>query len=501
MASIEIAKLSALLPGMTAIKVEDTALVLVREQDEIRAFEGTCPHAKAPLEKSALCDGRIICPWHMGSFDARTGALLEPVAMRGLHRYPVAIEGDAVLVDLVPMSEPAPNAAPDDRHFVIAGAGAAAAMAAVTLRDLGFTGRLTMIGPDSAEPLDRTQLSKMAIASAEFDRSTLPLLDAAETRRLGMDRLDAAVTAVDPASRTVTLSTGATVRYNAALLATGALAKSPEFPGPGAARVRTLRNLGDVDAILASVTPGASAVVVGTSFIAMEAASALADREMAVTVIGRDAVPFARLLGDRVGAAIRALHESKGVTFRLGAKVERIEDGAVTLASNESLPADLVLAGLGVAPSLDYALELDRAKDGGLVTDASLRVTEGLWAAGDIASPDGWPRIEHWRVAQQHGRIAALGMLGQDARYEGVPFFWSAQGGKRLQMVGHASDWEEVAYDGDVEAFEFIAWYVKAGLVQAALLCARDRAAAILSHRMRESLTLEQARALVAAPQ
>ncbi len=483
---------------MTPIEVDDLPIILVRDRDEVRAFEGTCPHAKAPLEKGALCDGRIICPWHMGSFDARTGALLEPVAMRGLRRYPVTIEGDAVLVDTTPVSDAGRVPPPDDRHFVIAGAGAAAAMAAVTLRDNGFIGRLTMIGPDPAEPLDRTQLSKMAIASAEFDRTTLPLLDMEETKRLAIERLDAAVTAIDPASRTLALSTGATVHYDAALLATGAVAKPAEFPGNGNARVLTLRNLGDVDAILATVRPGASAVVIGTSFIAMEAASALAEREMDVTVIGRDSVPFATLLGDRVGAAIRTLHEDKGVTFRLGAKVERVEERAVVLASGESLPADLVLAGLGVAPMLTYAGDLARAKDGGLTTDASLRVADGLWAAGDIVSPAGWPRIEHWRVAQQHGRIAALGMLGQAARYEGVPFFWSAQGGKRLQMVGHASGWEEVAYDGDVEAFEFIAWYLKAGRVQAALLCARDRAAAILSHAMREPLMLAQARALVA---
>jgi NADPH-dependent 2,4-dienoyl-CoA reductase/sulfur reductase-like enzyme/nitrite reductase/ring-hydroxylating ferredoxin subunit len=493
MTAIRAASLAELQTGMTAVELDGVKVLLVRAGDDVRAFEGTCPHAKAPLEQGALCDGRIICPWHMGTFDARTGALLEPVAMRGLRRYPVAIEGDDVLVDTAPPATADALREPDGRVFVLAGSGAAAAMAAATLRDEGFTGRIVMIGPDGAEPLDRTQLSKMAIASADFDRGTLPLVDAAE---LGLERLQATVTAIDPASRTITVSTGAAIHYDAALLATGGSPKPPEFPGDG--RVLTLRHLGDVDAILASVRPGRPAVVIGTSFIAMEAASALAEREMQVTVVGRDAVPFATLLGDRVGAALRTLHESKGVEFRMAAKVDRVERQAVVLASGESLPADLVVAGLGVSPVLDYAPALKRAGDGGLATDASLRVCDGVWAAGDIASPDGWPRIEHWRVAQQHGRIAALGMLGQAAAYEGVPFFWSAQAGKRLQMLGHASGWEEVAFDGDVEAFDFIAWYLKSGHVQAALICARDRAAAILSHAMRSDLTLAQARAVVA---
>ena len=493
MSAIRAASLADLKTGMTAVDLDGVKVLLVRDGDDVRAFEGTCPHAKAPLEQGALCEGRIICPWHMGTFDARTGALLEPVAMRGLQRYAVEIEGDDVLVDTAPPATTEAIGEPDARVFAIAGSGAAAAMAAATLRDGGFTGRIVMIGPDGAEPLDRTQLSKMAIASADFDRATLPLVDAADLR---LERLQASVTAIDPASRTITVSTGARVHYDAALLATGGSPKPAEFAGDG--RVLTLRHLGDVDAILASVRPGRPAVVIGTSFIAMEVASALAEREMQVTVVGRDAVPFATLLGDRVGAAIRALHESKGVEFRMGAKVDRVDQAALVLASGESLPADMVVAGLGVAPVLDYAPTLKRADDGGLATDPALRVCDGVWAAGDIASPEGWPRIEHWRVAQQHGRIAALGMLGQAAAYEGVPFFWSAQGGQRLQMLGHASGWEEVAFDGDVEAFDFIAWYLKSGHVQAALICARDLAAAILSHAMRADLTLAQARAAVA---
>ena len=496
MASMKAATLSTLATGMTAVELDGMKLLLVRDADGVRAFEGTCPHAKAPLDQGALCRGRIICPWHMGAFDAGTGALLEPVAMRALHRHAVQLDGDAVLVDTDPLPGPEPTRPTDGRVFVIAGTGAAGAMAAVTLRAGGFAGRIRMVGPDPAEPLDRTQLSKMALAAGDFDRGTLPLLDADTLANLSLERTYASVAAVEPASHTMTLTDGEVVRYDAALLATGAAPKPPQFAGRR--RPLTLRSLHDVDAILQHVQPGGTAVVVGTSFIGMEVASALADREMAVTVVGQEVLPFASLFGDRVGAAIRTLHEGKGVRFRLGAAVARIEEEAVLLESGERLPAKLVVAGLGVSPVLDYAAGLPRAEDGGLAADASLRVGPDVWAAGDIASPAGWPRIEHWRLAQQHGRIAALGMLGQQAAYEGVPFFWSAQGGKRLHSLGHAAGWDEVAHDGDVEAFDFTAWYVAAGHVVAALICGRDRAAAILSDAMRQPLTLAEARRAVA---
>jgi apoptosis-inducing factor 3 len=135
--------------------------------------------------------------------------------------------------------------------------------------------------------------------------------------------------------------------------------------------------------------------------------------------------------------------------------------------------------------------------DGGVTTTDGLQVTDGLWAAGDIASPAGWPRVEHWRLAQQHGRVAALAMLGRESRYEGVPFFWIAQHGKRLQYVGHGSGEDEIVYEGDVEGFDFIAWYSRKGLIAAALICGRDRSAALLSHLLRRNRTLAEIRSLI----
>ncbi|WP_158747474.1 FAD-dependent oxidoreductase [Acidisphaera sp. L21] len=502
MVEVSAIQLDALAQGLTGLEVGDTKLLFVREGNDVRAFQGTCPHAKAPLADGVLCEGRIICPWHAGAFDSKTGALLEPVPLTGLQRHAVRVIDGRVLVDIEPMHTDAlaPGDAlahaPDDRVFVLVGTGAASASAAALLRDDGFGGRVILVGPDAAEPLDRTQLSKMALAQDAFDRSTLPLLDDELQKKLKLERIVARVTAVDPGKRQLTLSTGETLAYDAAMLATGAQPLALSIEGGDLPHVRTLRSLSDVDGILAHVEPGASAVIIGTSFIGMEVASDLIDRKMNVTVIGRDEIPFAKQFGPRVGAALRTLHESKGVRFRLGTSVQRITLDAV-IVNDESLSAGLVVAGLGVAPVLDYVPSLQKADDGGLVTDTALRVADGLWAAGDIASPSGWPRIEHWRLAQQHGRVAAAAMLGRDACYEGVPFFWTAQHGKRLQYIGHGRGDGDIAYDGDVEAFDFVAWYLEGGKVTAALVCCRDRIAATLSHALRRTRTLAEARAMV----
>ncbi len=497
MAEFRAAELRALPQGLTGLEHGETKLLLVREGDEVRAFQGTCPHAKAPLAKGVLCDGRIICPWHAGSFDSGTGALLEPVPLTGLHRHPVRVVDGDVMVDTDPVADNPPARHTDPRVFVLVGTGAAAASAATTLRAEGFNGRIILVGPDVAEPLDRTQLSKMALAQEDFDRGTLPLLDTDTQERLKLERIIAGVTAVDPGRRRLTLSTGDGLDYDAALLATGTRPLPLSVAGGDLPHVRTLRSLGGVDAILRHVQPGAAAVVIGTSFIGMEVASDLIERKMQVTVVGQEELPFAKQFGPRIGAALRTLHEDKGVRFRLGAEVERITADAVLLKGGEALPASLVVAGVGVEPVLGYVPELEKAKDGGLATDDGLRVADGLWAAGDIASPAGWPRIEHWRLAQQHGRVAAKAMLGNGARYEGVPFFWTAQHGKRLQYVGHGNGENEIAYDGDVEAFDFVAWYLDAGTVTAALVCGRDQTAALLSHSLRQKRTLGEARALV----
>ena len=280
-----------------------------------------------------------------------------------------------------------------------------------------------------------------------------------------IERLHDRVTAIDPAARMLTLGNGDQLFYDAVLLAPGSVPRPLDVPGgdgtvDGAPQVRALRTRADAAAILADVTAGTRVVIAGGSFIGLEAASALRERDAAVTVVSPSETPFEPVLGAEIGAALRRLHESKGVTFHGGARIAAVEPGHVRLDTGERLAADLVLAGVGVRPATDFAAPRGLADDGGLEADAGLRVADGVYAAGDcVRFPFGPERIrvEHWRVAQQHARVAARNMLGGDARFEQPPFFWTYHHGKRIEVHGHPSRFDRVEIDGDLDGMAFVA--------------------------------------------
>ncbi len=488
--------------GKKTVQVGETEILLLEQQGSVVAVQAKCPHAGAPLEKGAVCNGRLVCPWHMATFALPSGELLEPPAMVALKTYAVDIEGAEIYVDpepLAPERRPASGSA-ELRTILLVGAGAAGTMAAVTLRQEGFAGRIVAVDPVNAEPVDRTQLSKQALAG----KMPLPEVGLNALAGLDVERVQASVEAVSASEGVARLSNGASVRFDRALIATGGTPKRLAIPG--AERAHTIRHVEDVRRILAAGEGKQRAAIIGTSFIGLEAASALTQKGLKVTVVGREALPFAKKFGAPVAEALKAFHQSKGTGFRLGVEILGItEQGVEVSAAGERglVPADLVILGVGVEPALGFAHDLPLAAEGGGVrTDASLRVHDKVWVAGDIASVDG-VRIEHWRLAEQHGRVAAMGMLGADggaatARYQGVPFFWSFHYGKRLGYLGHATEWDEIVTDGDVAGLEFMAFYTKAGDVKAVLSCGRDTQMAMLAERMRAGLTVDAARRALA---
>jgi NADPH-dependent 2,4-dienoyl-CoA reductase/sulfur reductase-like enzyme/nitrite reductase/ring-hydroxylating ferredoxin subunit len=472
------------------IEVEGSNILLIRDGDIVHAIGATCPHAGAPLSEGVLYRGQIICPWHKATFCIRTGALQEPPAVDDLPCYEVLIRGPRVLVTL-PAEQPAPpTPPPDQRLFAIVGAGAAGALAAQTLRQTGFGGRIVMLDRENRVPYDRTLLSKYHL-SGEPGAEKTPLQSQSFYRQQHIERRTADVTSLDAASKTIRCADGSTLRYDTALLATGAAPILPELPGVHLANVFLLRSKADADAILARAERSERAVILGASFIGMEVAASLRERGLQVTVVGKEEVPFEKQLGVRVGKAFVGLHQKRGVAFRLGQEIQALGgDGAVqtvTLSNGERLTADLVVIGFGVKPVTNYLAGVPLNKDGSVTVDANLRAAEGLYAAGDIARfplhGDGVPiRVEHWRVAQQHGRIAALNMAGRATRYDAVPVFWTIQYLKRLDYIGHATEWDDVIIHGDLEKPEFLAYYVKDGLVCAAAGLDRDRETAALIH-------------------
>ena len=471
---------------MRTVEVAGREVLLARIDGRYHAVDATCPHAGGPLGEGALCDGVVVCPWHKAAFRVSSGECTEPPAVDDLTRFPVRVADGRILITA---SEEAarvvPRAAPaDTRCMAIVGAGAAGALAAQTLRKAGFSGRVVLIGQEERLPYDRTILSKYALSGKKGGEKT-PLQDDAFYTRQRIERLKRNVVSLDPASRTIMFADGDALVYDSALLATGGVPRPFSVPGHDLEGVHLLRTPADADAIVFSAKHAVHVVVVGAGFIGLEVAASLRERGLEVAVVAPQSAPLERRLGAKVGNVFRRVHEREGVVFHLGQEVAAVEGDhgrveRVRLKSGLVLPADVVVAGFGIAPATSLLQGGHRREDGGLDVDAQLRVCDGLFAAGDIAAfpvyGDGERiRVEHWRVAEQHGRIAALNMIGQAARYDAVPVFWTISFLKRLDYIGHAAKWDEVVIDGDLETPEFLGFYVEHGCVKALAGWGRDQ--------------------------
>ncbi|WP_281664424.1 FAD-dependent oxidoreductase [Paraburkholderia fungorum] len=506
------------------LELDGESILLVRDGDTVHAYGANCPHAGGPLEQGALCEGRIVCPWHKGSFDVATGKVLEPPALMALDRYPVALDGDDVLVspDKLPgaattaavdsSASTAPNgstasaqAAGNAPAFVIIGAGAAGAAACATLRECGFAGHITMIGREAHVPYDRTSLSKFVPSGEMACADVPPLLPPDWFEHERIERLQAEIVGLDVPKRRIRLADGRELAYDTALLASGSVPTVAPLPGRELRGVQVLRTLDDALALVEAVSDAAQVVIVGSSFIGLETASALRQRGTPVSVVSPEAVPFTRQFGERVGAMFQRLHEDHGVVFHLKQQVSAFEGDEtvreVVLENGTRIAADAVLIGTGVSPATGFIEGLPLGKDGGVIVNAGMQAAPGLYAAGDVAvfplHENQEPlRIEHWRVAQQHARIAAQNMCGARNRYTGAPYFWTYHYGKNFEYLGHATQWDELVVDGELDEQDFMALYVLDGIVAAVLACGREAATARLIGKMHVGLSVAQVREL-----
>ncbi|WP_460094395.1 FAD-dependent oxidoreductase [Pseudomonas sp. S2_B03] len=488
------------------VEIGDCKIVLLRANGELRAFQGLCPHAGAPLAEGALCHGRLICPWHKAAYRAEDGGLCEPPSLDSLKRYPLELRGDEVWVDDQPLPDPHTPPADDPRTFVVVGAGAAGTACAAALREKGFGGRIVLVDGEPGAGYDRTVLSKFVLAGEMSPKDVPPLRDEAFYQAQRIERVQGEVTSLDAPGKTLHLNNGGILRYDAAVLATGGAPNPLQLPGAELTNVFVLRSKTQAEQIINAAQPGQRAVIIGDSFIALECASALREFGLDVTVLARHSVPFAKQFGEAVGKAIRALHEEHGVKFISEHEATQIlgEDmvEGVLLDNGLRLAADLVLAGVGVHPATEPFDSLPREEDQSLRVDGGMRVSDGLWAIGDIATfpLSGQPtRIEHWRLAQQHARIAAANMLGGEEHYLDVPFFWTYHFGKNYDYLGHAQEWDEVEFSGEPEQPPFIGLFAKDGIVFAAVACDKQRAMALLAERMKQPLRIKEAWTLIQA--
>jgi apoptosis-inducing factor 3 len=455
------------------------AILVARHGEELFAVSATCPHYGGPLSEGLQVGCAVRCPWHHAAFDLRTGAMTRGPALKGLTCYSIERVGDAIRVGgkkamagAVRRDGPA--------SVVIVGAGAAGQAAAETLRTQGYEGPVILIGADESVPYDRPNLSKDFLAGSAPEE-WIPLRGRDHYATLGIDlRTGVRVTAIDPSSRSVDLSDGGRLTFGALLLATGAEPMRLDIPGADLPHVHYLRTLADCRGIIAGLAQAKNAVVLGASFMGLEVAASLRKRGLNVHVVAPEARPLERVLGPQVGEFLRQLHEANGVEFHLGQRATSIAKGRVVLESGATISADLVVAGIGVRPSLQLAERAGLEVDRGIKVNAQLQTSvPGVWAAGDAAR---WPsrfvgdsiRVEHWVVAQRQGQTAARSMLGSSEPFDAVPFFWTAHYDVTLAYVGHASSWDTIDIEGSLSERNATLRYKKAGRTAAVVTLGRD---------------------------
>jgi NADPH-dependent 2,4-dienoyl-CoA reductase/sulfur reductase-like enzyme/nitrite reductase/ring-hydroxylating ferredoxin subunit len=486
---------------MKQVSADGTDILLARVNGEYHAVGAHCTHYGAPLVEGVLNGERIVCPWHHACFNVTTGDLEEPPALDALPRYGVRVEGESVIVSLpreatnrrTPAMTKRDSSA-DARLFVILGSGAAGFAAAQALREDGFQGRVLMITREDRLPYDRPNLSKDYL-QGHAEPEWIPLRADQFFAEHDIEVLrEKEVVRVDAAKKAITFKDGDTLAYDSLLVATGGTPRRLIIPGSDLKNIFVLRSFSDADAIIETAQQASRAVVIGASFIGMETASSLAQRKLSVTIVAPDEVPFEKTLGAEIGRLFRRVHEAHGVQFKLGASAERFEgNGAVktvVLDSGERIEADLVIVGVGVRPATDFLEGVELHRDGGVIVDEHMRAADGIYAAGDIAYfphplTNERRRIEHWRMAMQQGRIAAGNMAGKEVSYDGVPFFWTRQFDVGLLYVGHAKQWDEIIYQGDVSARNFLAFYVTENRVLAVAGMNRDQEMAAIEELMR----------------
>ncbi|HUR95379.1 MAG TPA: FAD-dependent oxidoreductase [Gemmatimonadales bacterium] len=469
--------------GMVAGQVEGEAVLLARRGEQWYAIGAMCSHYSGPLAEGILVGDTVRCPWHHACFSLRTGEALRPPALNDLPSWEVEVRSGRVVVGAkraISRVRAGRPAAPE--RIVIIGGGAAGESAAETLRREGYEGPVTIVDPDPDAPYDRPNLSKDYLAGTAAEE-WIPLHPPEFYADHGIElRQGPRVTSIDPGARTVRLDDGSAMPYGALLLATGAspVRLDPELER-GTPAVHYLRTLADSRRIAGAAREGGRAVVLGASFIGLETAASLRARKMDVHVVAPDRRPLERVMGPELGDLIRRLHEDEGVIFHLGQKASRISSGVITLDGGERLPADLLVAGIGVRPNVELAeaagLRLDR---GVLVNERLETSAPGVFAAGDIAR---WPdprtgariRVEHWVLAQRQGQAAARSMLGLGGRFDAVPFFWSQHYSTSIRYVGHAESWDRLEIDGDVETQDCAVRFLRGDTVLAVATIGRDR--------------------------
>lgn len=358
------------------------------------------------------------------------------------------------------------------RHVVVIGGGLAGAKTVEALREQGYDGEISQVTAERHLPYERPPLSKSYLAGeSAFDDAVVHPAQWYQDNQVDL-RTGVRATAVDAAAHRVLLADGDSLGYDKLVLATGAVPRRLPVPGADADGVHYLRTRDDSDAIRSAFGEGRRLVVIGGGWIGLEVAAAARGAGTEVTLVEAAELPLLGVLGTELATVFAELHRAHGVWLRLGAKVEEFttDGGRVTgvRVDGELVPADAVVVGIGVAPDVTLAESAGLAVDNGVLVDAHLRTSDAdIYAVGDIANHD-HPllgrrvRVEHWATALNQPAVAVAALLGGEAPYTELPYFFSDQYDLGMEYLGFAppGSYDRVVVRGDLDKREFVAFWL-----------------------------------------
>lgn len=362
-------------------------------------------------------------------------------------------------------------------EVVIVGAGHGGALTAIALRQKGFAGSIALVSDEPDPPYERPPLSKDYFSGEKsFERILIRPMAFWHERNVTL-RLGKRVATVSPEARHVMLEDGHAIRYDHLVWATGGSPRRLTCLGHDLAGVHTLRTRADVDSILSSIDRAQHIVVIGGGYIGLETAAALTKRGRHVTIVEAMDRVLARVAGEPLSRFYEAEHRAQGVDIRLNAQVDHIAGAggqvtSVALADGSSLPADLVIVGIGIIPAVDPLLAAGAQGANGVEIDEFCRTSlPDIFAVGDCAlhsnpfAGEARIRLESVQNAGDQAVVAASSIAGAPTPYHAVPWFWSNQFDLRLQTVGFSPGHDAYVVRGDPGARAFSVIYLRNGRV------------------------------------
>ncbi|XP_047033237.1 apoptosis-inducing factor 3-like isoform X1 [Helicoverpa zea] len=492
---------------------EEGKVLLVKQKGEFSAVGTTCTHYGAPLVSGALGDGRVRCPWHGACFNIKTGDIEDFPGFDSLPCYQVTVsdKGEvkvkAKRSDLKSkkrIKDMGMSCQMDGSAAVIIGGGPSGATCAETLRSEGFRGRITLVAKENYLPYDRVKVSKIGTVTdiEKLQARSQQYYDDAKIEVLkGVD-----ATKVDTEEKIVHLSNNQKLRYNSLYIATGSSPRVPDIPGVNLQNIFTVRYFDDSVNILNALgeNKDKNVVVLGLSFIGLESAAACNEKAKSMTVVGKDTSPLGQIFGNEIGQSLRKFFEQKGVQFQFETTIVKCngENGvikSVELANGTTLPADLLILGVGTTVNTGFLQDSGIALEGnGAVTvnDKLETNVKNVYAGGDIAFAPVFAHgnknmaIGHIGLAQYHGRVAALNMVKKETTLKTVPFFWTLLFGKSIRYAGCGKP-ASTQVEGDVDGLKFVIFFFdESEKVIAVASCMRDPVVAQYAEFVHQGKTL-----------